>query len=113
MELLRNFEKKVISLLASTLLSHEQINEATQNAEFIEYDYTGCGYFLTIRHQYFPAERIVFSEPTLMGEVEDTECGFVIFFSNKELTLECHSWGEKEVSEDFRDKDVQIRVLVL
>ena len=56
---------------------------------------------------------MVCSKPTLMGEAEGIECGFVVFIGNRELTIECHSWGELNVPDDFRNKNVQVRILVL
>ena len=113
MEVLKDYEKRVINLLTSNILSQEQLNEVIQNAELVEYDYTGCGYFLTMRHPFLSEDRIVCSEPNLIGEADGTTCGFVIFIENKELTIECHSWGEKDVPQEFRDKDVQVRAIVL
>jgi hypothetical protein len=38
-------------------------------------------------------------------------CGFIIFIENGRLTIECHPWGDPDVPEDFRDKDVQVAAI--
>jgi len=111
MEILKSYEKKVLNLLLSEILSSVQLKELMRNAKLISYKYTGCGYFLTIAHPDLPKERIVCSKPTLIGEVDGIKSGFVIFIENNELTIECHDWGhEITVPEDFRDKNVQIKI---
>ena len=110
MEVLKNYERKVLSLLVSNVLPLEQLNEVIQNAEFISYEYTGSGYYLEIHHSYLPKDRIVCSEPALMGEADGIVCGFVVFIENSELTIECHSWGEINVPEEYRNRDVQVRL---
>ncbi len=110
MKVLKNYERKVLSLLVSNVLPPDQLNEVLQNAEFVDYEYTGSGYYLEIHHAFLPKERIVCSEPTVMGEADGIVCGFVVFIDNSKLTIECHSWGEINVPEGFRDKDVQVRL---
>lgn len=107
--MLKDYEKKVIGLLVSEILSSDRLNNVLRDCEFIDYEYTKSGYFLNIRSSHLPKGRIVCSEPIIIGEADNITCGFVIFIENGELTIECHSWSEENVSEDFRDKDVQVR----
>jgi len=113
MEILKDYEKKVLGLLVSDVLSAEQLNSIVRDSELVGYEYTGSGYFLKIRHWLLPKERIVCSEPTVIGEANNIICGFVVFIENSELVIECHSWGELEVTEDFRNKDVQVKPVTI
>jgi hypothetical protein len=106
--MLRDFEKSVCELLLSGILQPFRITEIVNNAEFKDYEYTGSGYFIKISHPFLPQERIVCSKPTVFGRSDGIECGFVIFIENGELTLECHSWGERDVPADFRNRDVRV-----
>jgi hypothetical protein len=49
--------------------------------------------------------------PLVMGKADGIVCGFVIFIEDGRLTIECHSWGELEVPEDYRDRDVQVAAI--
>ncbi len=113
MSVLREYEKKVVHLLASRVLSSQQLDAVIQEGKLVEYEYTGCGYFLTIKHPSLPAERVVCHTPTLTGSAGGINSGFVIFIEDGELTIECHSWGDVDVPEWFRDRDVQIAVTLL
>lgn len=105
--MLKEFEKKVIKLLTSGVFSSYEIEEIIETAKFVGLeDNAGSGYFITIQHANFPKDYLVCSTPTIIGEFDDVNCGFVIFLENEELTLECHSWGEKELPQDFREKDI-------
>ena len=106
--MLREYEKTVVRLLASGVLSLRQLDDVIREGELVEYDYTGCGYFLTIKHPAFPTERIVCDTPKLTGSADGIISGFVIFIEGGRLTIECHSWGDADVPEWFRDRDVQV-----
>jgi hypothetical protein len=108
MESLNNYEKRVVSLLTAKFLSPDALKLIVSDAEVVDYEYTGSGYFLTVHHKYLPKERIVCSEPTVIGETDDITAGFLIFIENNELTIECHSWNEVDIPVDFRDKNVRI-----
>lgn len=110
MIMLKDYEKRVISLLTSQILSSDQLDNVLRGGLSVGFeDFEGSGYFLHIRHLILPKERIVCSEPIVIGETENITCGFVIFIENGELSLECHDWGEADICENFRDKDIQIR----
>jgi hypothetical protein len=108
MTVLRDYEQQVVRLLTPGVLSPQEIDSVIREGELVEYDYTGCGYFLTIRHPALPVKRVVCDEPKLAGTVDGIDSGFVIFIQNGQLTLECHSWGDIDVPEWFRDRDVQV-----
>lgn len=108
MSVFREYERKVLHLLAAGALSPGQLEALVEEGEFVGYDYTGSGYFLTVRHASLPGERVVCDRPLLTGRADGVTCGFVIFIEGGELTLECHTWGAVEVPEGFRERDVQV-----
>ena len=107
MGVLKGYERKVLYTLASCALSRRQLEAVAEGGELVSYEHTGCGYFLTIRHESLPEERVVCDRPVLSGSAGGVNCGFVVFIENGELTIECHPWGES-VPEDFRDREVQV-----
>jgi hypothetical protein len=107
MSVFKDYERKVLYTLASAVLSPRQLAAVAEEGELVEYDYTGCGYFLTVRHESLPKERTVCNEPVLNGSAGGVDGGFVIYIEDGELTIECHPWGDN-VPEDFRDREVEI-----
>ena len=73
----------------------------------LDVDFTGVGYFATVAHEALPAHRHVFSEPNIIVRAGDVEGGFVVFVENRELSLECHSYGDY-MPDNFRDGHVSI-----
>ena len=76
----------------------------------LDYEYTGCGYFLSLKQEWLPDIEVTLSEPAVIGNFNKVQCGFIAFIRAKELTLECHTWGEIEVPEDFRIQKVKISI---
>jgi hypothetical protein len=107
MSVLRDYEREVLYTLATDVLSPRQLAAVADEGELVGYEYTGCGYFLTVRHASLPRERIVCDSPVLSGSAGGVNCGFVVFIEGGELTIECHPWGEG-VPEDFRDREVEL-----
>ena len=111
MESLQEFEIEVIEKLTANILNPEQIGEILKNYEAVGIEFTGAGYFLSIKHSEIPKEKFTCSDPILIGHTEgDIICGFVIFIENHQLTLECHEWGAADIPSDFRDRAVKISV---
>jgi hypothetical protein len=110
MGVLKDYEREVLYTLASDALSPRQLSAVADEGELVGYEYTGCGYFLTVRHESLPRERIVCDRPFLGGSAGGVRCGFIIFIEDGELTIECHPWGEN-VPEDFRDRDVKVATI--
>jgi hypothetical protein len=111
MSVLKDFEVKVLHLLASGVLPPEHLASIAKAGELESYDYTGCGYFLTLRHPSLPDQRIACHTPFVTGSADGVTCGFIIFIENGRLTIECHPWGDPDVPEDFREKDVQVAAI--
>lgn len=107
MGVLKSYERGVLYTLASDVLSPRQLSAVADEAELVGYEYTGRGYFLTVRHACLPRERTVCNSPVLSGSAGGVDCGFVIFIEDGELTIECHPWGE-DVPEDFREREVKL-----
>jgi hypothetical protein len=108
MSILKEYEIQVLYLLASGVLSRRQLEALISAGEIIGYEYTGSGYFLSIRHASLPGERVVCHKPIVTGSADGVTCGFVIFIEDGQLTIECHTWGEVNIPEGFRDKDVRV-----
>jgi hypothetical protein len=108
MSAFREFEKEAIRLMAAEVLSEGQLVHALEADHPSHYNYTGSGYFLTVKHASLPIEARALSDPPVVGSVGGVQAGFVIFLGNQELTLECHTWGAIDVPEDFRDQQVVV-----
>ena len=108
MPVFRDFEVEALRWLLEPALGKDSVDALIYEAEFVSYDYSGCGYFLSVTHPSLPQDRFVYSSPLVLGRAGGVESGFLIFVENGELTLECCTLGEIEVPEDFRDRNVHI-----
>jgi hypothetical protein len=106
----RSFETQVLRLLAIPRLGEQVVSSIERDAEFVDYDYSGCGYFLTVKHSALPLERIVCDEPLVCGLAQGISSGFIIFIENGELMLECYELGEPTIPANYRDLDVAVSV---
>ena len=106
----KNFEIEAIRLLTANVLSAEALSQVEQALALDDYEYTGCGYFATLRHESLPRDRVVCHELKVVGESRGITAGFIVFIENHELMLECHDWGRENVPADFREQDVRIKV---
>lgn len=103
MSAFRPFEVEVIKLLAGGFLS-EPIIQAIAAMELLDdYEYTGAGYFASVKANDLPKERTVCHKPYVAGEAEGYQVGFVVFLEDGALTLECYAMGQADVPEAFRD----------
>jgi hypothetical protein len=108
MKAFRPFEIDAIRLMASTALSESQMQLLCEAARPDSYEYTGSGYFISLRHPSFPIPPRTLSDPPVVGNAGEIQAGFVVFLGDGELTLECHTWGAVDVPADFRDRAVVI-----
>jgi hypothetical protein len=106
MHALRNFEIDAIRLLANSTLDKSQLDCLASFTGSVEYEYTGSGYYLTVRMPMLPDIRSTLAHPFVMGEADGIGCGFVVFLEPGALTLECHTWGAVDVPNDFRERNV-------
>ncbi len=105
---IKGYEKVVIDKLASNHVSSHILEDIKTNSEVTDFYTTGNGYVLTVRHNQLSEKRIVCDTPSVIGEAEGVETGFLIFIENNELTIECHGLGS-EVPDDYRDKGVNVQ----
>lgn len=110
MSVFKDYERRVLALLAPGALSPEQIEAVAREGTFVSYEYSGSGYFLTIAHPSLPMERKVCSQPIVMGHADRIDCGFILFIQDGKLMIECHTWGAIDVPDGFREKDVRVEI---
>ncbi len=107
-ESLREFEKQVLRVLVMPRLSAEVVKSIEDEAEFVSYEHSGCGYFLTVRHRNVPTNRVVCDTPIVSGRVNNTDCGFIVFMENGELMLECYGFGNQSLPKNIRDLNLAV-----
>jgi hypothetical protein len=104
----KEFEIEVLRLLYAPKLGAMAVEDIVLNAELVSYEYSGAGYFLTVKHPALPSARDVLSTPTITGNSGMTQCGFLLFVESGELMLECYKAGAVEVPENFREQQVVV-----
>lgn len=108
MSAFKDFEREAIRMLVGQSMRESEIESLLDPSTVVSFEYTGVGYYLTVRHPTVPSERVVCDRPQIIGKAGDIECGFVVFLEGGELTFECHSWGDSGVPEDFRERHVEL-----
>lgn len=99
---MKEFEQKIIAeLLEVSELKNIALSEAADN-EVVEF--SGAGYFLTIKDPLFPKHRIVLDSPHIRGKLGGIEVGYLAFVENSELMLECFSY-DQEILPIHRDQE--------
>jgi hypothetical protein len=109
---LRGFEIEALRLLLAHELPAETMHLIENFTGPIEYDYSGCGYFLVIRDQALPDERSVYDRASgvaVVGRADGIDCGFIVFIAEHRLVLECHPWSE-DIPPDYRDRNVVVSI---
>ena len=67
MSVFRRFEAQILRVLVMPELGEPAVSSIERDAVFVNYEYSGCGYFLTVRHPDLPLERIVCDKPVVLG----------------------------------------------
>ena len=111
MTIFREFEIEALRLLLKPKLGETAVDILICEAEFVSYEYSGCGYFFSVKHPSLPNKRIICSEPSVIGRAGGVQSGFLVFIENGELMLECYTLSEVDVPENFRDGDVSISTI--
>lgn len=101
---MEDFERKIIDELFSGRMSSTIDFLQPSSEENIEY--SGAGYFLTVKDPALPKDRVVLNEPDIRGQLDGIDVGYLAFIENHELTLECYSFGQ-EISDANRKKGFQ------
>ncbi len=104
----RDFERDVIRTLVGRRRPESEVEEVLDAAALVSCEHTESGYYLRVRHPAIPTQRIVCHQPVLIGTAGDLQCGFVVFLEDGLLTLECHTWGDERMPEDFRERSVGV-----
>jgi len=95
---MKKFEVKILTKLLKEKGLDEFI-ELLKSPKF-DIDYSGVGYFLTIKDDKIPSERIVLDTPVIEGKLGDKTVGFLAFIESSELTLECYSYEDSLDNKD-------------
>ncbi len=106
---LSDYEIEVLKLMLKNEFSIKEIYEICKS-EIRDYEFTGAGYFLKLKNEIFPVNRKVISEPIIIGRTDNFNVGFVLFMENKALTIECHSWGDKNPTKNIRQEKLTIEI---
>ena len=105
-------EKQAIRMLIGERLP-KNVLEDVLGSDRCVLDYDGHGYCVTAEDDRLPVERDVFDGPAndfLIGSSPSRlECGYVVFVMNRQLTLDCHPWGDP-LPPEFRESKVDIRL---
>lgn len=104
------FEEEILRLLTTPVLGATSVEIIVFSAELVNYEYSGVGYFVTVKHSVLPAAQIVISKPIVIGTVGKVQGGYLVFIKNGELMLECYSASPIEVPANFRDLRVHVSV---
>ena len=89
---MKEFERKIIAeLLEESELKNIALSGAVDN-EVVEF--SGAGYFITIKDPVLPKHRIVLDSPDIRGRLGGIEVGYLAFVENSELMLECYSYDQ-------------------
>ena len=102
------FEVKAIRLMADAVVPEPLLLRLLAASKADRYEYTGSGYFLTVKDRALPLERRALSEPSVVGVAGEIQAGFVVYLGDGEFTLECHTWGAVDVPENFRELSVNV-----
>ncbi len=78
MAALRSLEVEAIRLMAVGFLTEEQLQAVAQAEQLDSYQYTGCGYFLSVKHPTLPEMRKTLSQPAVVGNTGDIQAGSAI-----------------------------------
>ena len=62
MSVFRKFEQKALRLLAEPMLGSDLVDAVIADGEYVSYEYSGVGYFLTVRHASLPRDRMTHLE---------------------------------------------------
>lgn len=98
---MKEFEINILQeLLNQNDLRNIQLSEVFKD-EVVEF--SGAGYFVTIKDKRLPIQRVVLQKPDIRGILGNIDVGYIAFIENSELMLECFSY-DNEVLPEHRDQ---------
>jgi hypothetical protein len=95
------FEIEILSKLFLNNGLDDQIEILENSNSVIEF--SGVGYFLTIKDKRLPIARMVLDSPDIQGNLGEVPVGYLAFVEASELMLECYSYDE-EINSSHREK---------
>lgn len=102
----RAFEDEAFRLLGAATLGEALVATVCRDAEFVSFNHSGVGYFLTVRHHLLPKARVVLCQPVVLGQVGEVVGSFLAFAQDNELTLEYA--GTSDIPANVRDLPVKV-----
>jgi hypothetical protein len=106
----RPFEEDTLRLLVGPVLGTHVVESIISSSELVSYEYSGAGYFITVKHHVLPLTRTVIDYPIITGKAGDFVGGYLVIIENGELMLECYTVGRDFVPANFRDLQVNVAV---
>ena len=98
---MKQFEREIIGeLLEMTELKNISLPEESKTEEL---EFSGAGYFLTLKDPMLPKQRVVLDKPDIRGKLGGIDVGYLAFVENSELMLECYSY-DQEILPKHRDQ---------
>ena len=101
---MKDFEREIIDELLSGEENQAIVFSKQGCEEVIEY--SGAGYYLTIRDPSLPEARLVLNKPDISGQLDGIDVGYLAFIENHEFTLECYSY-EQEITAVNREQGLE------
>ena len=106
-----SYEKEAIRILCGNEVPNSTLHQAMTNPSKLSCRFTGAGYYLDIEHIDLPEHRILCDKPTVAGEYQSREVGFIAFIENRSICLECYGYSANGVPESIRDGVVNIHTV--
>lgn len=119
MTLFRDHEVEVLRQLVVPHFGAAFVETLLREAELVGCEYSGWGFFLTVKHPSLPSERVVLDAPVLhdragsfclTGTAGEFLSGFIVSLGNGELMLEYFPFNDCALPADFRDRAVLIAI---
>ena len=104
----RLFEAEALKLIGSAALGSDLVDAVIRDAEFVSFDWSSAGYFLTVSHTLLPKQRMVLDQPIVEASTNEASGTYLAFIENNQLLLEFAAFTE--IPENFRDLEVRIDV---
>ncbi len=98
---MKDFEREIINELLSS--GESKAIELSEQASEKVVEYSGAGYFLTLKDPALPEGRLVLDKPDIRGQLDGIDVGYLAFIENHGFTLECYSY-EQEISAANREQ---------
>lgn len=105
---LRDFEREALTTLLAGVFRDDVIRRIIDEGDFVSCDFSGAGYFVTLRHDLAPKNHRICGEATVNGRADGYLAGFLAILMDGEVTLECYSLEADSFPDDFRDRVVRL-----